>query len=58
MTFLVPVFAVLWGWMFLDEGLTVAMVAGCAVILVGTALATGLLKLPERPSKGLAERDG
>ena len=45
-TFLIPVFAVLWGWIFLDEGLTVAMIAGCAVILVGTALATGLLKLP------------
>jgi len=45
-TFLIPVFAVLWGWVFLDEGLTATMIAGCAVILVGTALATGLLKLP------------
>lgn len=45
-TFLIPVFAVLWGWLLLDEGITAAMVAGCAVILVGTALATGLLKLP------------
>ena len=43
-TFLIPAFAVLWGWLFLDEALTPAMLLGCAVILVGTALATGLLK--------------
>ncbi|WP_295642050.1 DMT family transporter [uncultured Methylibium sp.] len=43
-TFLIPVFAVVWGWMFLGEGLTLAMLLGCAVILLGTALATGLLK--------------
>ena len=45
-TFLIPVFAVLWGWLFLGEGVTLAMVGGCAVILVGTGLTTGLLKLP------------
>lgn len=45
-TFMIPVFAVLWGWFFLGEGLTAAMVAGCAVILVGTGLTTGVLKLP------------
>ncbi len=43
-TFLIPVFAVLWGWAFLGEGLTLAMVLGCAVILLGTALATGLVR--------------
>lgn len=42
-TFLIPAFAVLWGWVFLAEPLTMAMAAGCAVILLGTALATGLL---------------
>jgi drug/metabolite transporter (DMT)-like permease len=47
-TFLIPVFAVVWGWMFLGEGITPQMVVGCAVILVGTALTTGLLKLPSR----------
>jgi drug/metabolite transporter (DMT)-like permease len=47
-TFLIPAFAVLWGWLFLAEALTAAMVAGCAVILLGTALATGVLK-PPRP---------
>ena len=47
-TFRIPAFAVLWGWMFLAERVTAAMVAGCAVILRGTALTTGLLKLPVR----------
>ena len=45
-TFLIPAFAVLWGWLFLDERIGTAMVAGCAVILLGTGLATGLLKPP------------
>jgi drug/metabolite transporter (DMT)-like permease len=42
-TFLIPAFAVLWGWLFLGEPLTAAMAAGCAVILLGTALATGMI---------------
>ncbi|MBS0440586.1 MAG: DMT family transporter [Proteobacteria bacterium] len=42
-TFLIPAFAVLWGWLFLAEALTPAMAIGCAVILLGTALATGVL---------------
>jgi drug/metabolite transporter (DMT)-like permease len=49
-TFLIPVFAVVWGWIFLDEGLTLTMLFGCAVILVGTGLATGVLKPPARTS--------
>lgn len=40
-TFLIPVFGVLWGALFLGEAVTGAMLAGCAVILVGTALSTG-----------------
>ncbi|WKB52572.1 DMT family transporter [Eleftheria terrae] len=42
-TFLIPAFAVAWGWLFLGEGVTLAMLIGSAVILLGTALATGLL---------------
>ncbi|MFT3954866.1 MAG: DMT family transporter [Piscinibacter sp.] len=42
-TFLIPAFAVLWGWIFLAEPLTGAMASGCVVILIGTALATGVL---------------
>jgi drug/metabolite transporter (DMT)-like permease len=47
-TYLIPVFAVLWGALFLREEITLSMAAGCAVILVGTALASGLVALPLR----------
>lgn len=46
-TYLVPAFAVGWGALFLGETLTWPMLLGCAVILVGTALTTGLLPRPE-----------
>ncbi|HKX44112.1 MAG TPA: DMT family transporter [Burkholderiaceae bacterium] len=42
-TFLVPVFAVIWGALFLAEVPTHTMLASCAVILFGTALTTGLI---------------
>ncbi len=42
-TFLVPIFGMLWGWVFLGEGVTANMVAGTVVILTGTALTTGLV---------------
>lgn len=42
-TFLIPLFAVAWGWAFLDEAPTWGMAAGGAVILLGTALSTGLI---------------
>jgi drug/metabolite transporter (DMT)-like permease len=48
-TFLIPLFAVLWGWLLLDERVTPVMAGACAVIVLGTALATGLVapgKLP------------
>ncbi len=44
-TYLVPLFAVLWGGVFLGERLTVPIVVGCVVIFLGTALATGVLAL-------------
>ena len=47
-TYLIPVFALLWGWLWLGEVPTATMLLGCAVILLGTALATGRLKLPAR----------
>lgn len=43
-TFLVPAFAVLWGWLVFRESLTLTMVAGCIVIFIGTVLAVGLYK--------------
>jgi drug/metabolite transporter (DMT)-like permease len=45
-TFLVPAFAVAWGALFLGETLTPHTVIGCAVILLGTSLATGFLPRP------------
>jgi drug/metabolite transporter (DMT)-like permease len=42
-TYLIPVFAVAWGAALLAELPTSAMLVGAAVILAGTALATGLL---------------
>jgi len=45
-TFLIPAFALFWGYVALGEVPTGAMLAGCAVILLGTALATGLLRAP------------
>ena len=42
-TYLIPAFGVLWGHLFLHEPVTASMVVGCAVILLGTTLATGML---------------
>jgi drug/metabolite transporter (DMT)-like permease len=42
-TYLIPAFALLWGWQVLDETVTPLMLIGCAVILLGTAFATGVL---------------
>lgn len=44
-TFLVPVFAVLYGLLFLGESVTPWMMICAGVIVCGTALSTGLLKL-------------
>jgi drug/metabolite transporter (DMT)-like permease len=47
-TFVVPVFAVLYGVLFLGERVTAWMLLCAAVIVCGTALSTGLLRLPDR----------
>lgn len=44
-TFLVPVFAIMYGAVFLGEALTPWMLLCGVVVVCGTALATGLLKL-------------
>jgi drug/metabolite transporter (DMT)-like permease len=41
--YLIPVFGVLWGAMFLHETITLPMGGGCVVILLGVALTTGML---------------
>src|SRR5579864_1682529 len=43
-TFVIPIFGILWGALFLDEQVSLGMAEGCAVILVGTALATGVIR--------------
>lgn len=45
-TLLIPVFGMLWGALFIDETVTLSMLAGSAVILLGTGLATGVIRLP------------
>jgi drug/metabolite transporter (DMT)-like permease len=47
-TFLIPPFAVTWGALFLSESITLRTLTGAAIVLAGTALATGLLRLPAR----------
>jgi drug/metabolite transporter (DMT)-like permease len=56
-TFLIPPFAVLWGALFLGEAITGRMVLGSAVIFAGTALATGLARLPDRVAATGTRRD-
>src|SRR5690606_11953352 len=42
-TFLVPVFGILWGVLLLNEPLSLRLVMGGAVVLLGTLLATGFI---------------
>lgn len=49
-TFLVPVSALLWGYVLLDETLSLQILAGMAITLAGTAIATGVLRLG-RPAR-------
>ena len=47
-TLLIPVFGILWGVLFLGEPLTPGRIAGAATVLLGCALALGLLRIPFR----------
>jgi drug/metabolite transporter (DMT)-like permease len=40
-TFLIPVFGILWSRLFLDEVITLGMIIGSCSVLLGTALVTG-----------------
>ncbi|MGD8236628.1 MAG: DMT family transporter [Chromatiales bacterium] len=42
-TYLIPAFGLFWGWLFLDEQISLSMVAGCLLILLGVGLTTGVL---------------
>ena len=47
-TLLIPVFGIAWGVIFLGEPLTAGRVAGAGTVLLGCALALGLLRAPFR----------
>jgi drug/metabolite transporter (DMT)-like permease len=47
-TYLIPVFAIGWGALFLGEAVTAPMLLGGAIVLLGTALATGFIGGPAR----------
>ena len=51
--YLIPAFGVLWGALLLGEPVTMRMLGGCAVILLGTALTTGRVR-PRRALRPLA----
>jgi drug/metabolite transporter (DMT)-like permease len=42
-TFLIPIFGMIWGAAFLGETITSVMIAGCAIVLFGTVMASGKL---------------
>lgn len=37
-TFLIPLFALFWGWLFLHEAITLNMIAGCALVVLAMYL--------------------
>ena len=47
--YFLPVFGILWGYIFLDEKISTSVVIGCLVVLMGIFLATSNNnKLPKR----------
>lgn len=42
-TFMIPAFGMFWGWLFLDEQVSWNMIAGTALIILGTTLTLGLI---------------
>lgn len=54
-TFLIPLFGVLWGWIFLAERIDLPMVVGGAIVILGTSLSTGVVG-PRAPPQ--ADRAG
>ena len=50
-TFVIPVFGVLWGALFLHEAITLRILLGMAVTLLGTAFTTGLLAAPRATAR-------
>jgi drug/metabolite transporter (DMT)-like permease len=51
-TYMIPLFGIAWGWLFLGETVDLPMLMGGAIVVLGTALATGML----RPGAGRQRR--
>ncbi|MCM2271219.1 MAG: DMT family transporter [candidate division Zixibacteria bacterium] len=47
-TFLMPLFGIIWGMLFLGEQITAPMLAGMALILLGTGLVLNIIRLPRK----------
>jgi drug/metabolite transporter (DMT)-like permease len=50
-TFLIPLFGVFWGSLFLNETINAGMLIGGCIVILGTSLATGVLQSILFPSK-------
>jgi drug/metabolite transporter (DMT)-like permease len=50
LTYLMPIFAIALGYAILAEPITMAMLIGGSLILLGVGLATGVVVLPDRGS--------
>jgi drug/metabolite transporter (DMT)-like permease len=50
-TYLIPVFGMVWGLLFLGEPITTSMFVSCGIILLGTALATGSVSFASRAAR-------
>jgi len=50
-TFIIPVLAVMIGWIILDETVTIRVAAGASLIIVGIVLATMRKRIPTLPSR-------
>jgi drug/metabolite transporter (DMT)-like permease len=57
-TYLMPAFGVFWGYLILDEAVTLNMLVGCAVILVGTGLASGVIRWSPVRQMGAVRENG
>lgn len=44
-TYLIPLFSIAWGWLFLAEPITLYTLGGCLLVLLGVSLTTGKLQL-------------
>jgi drug/metabolite transporter (DMT)-like permease len=55
-TFLIPAFGLLWGYLFLGEMLQARLLIGASIILLGTGMTTGLIEL-KKNRVGLTNSD-